>query len=721
MKQKQGTALSVFLLILCVFFWLQSRVFSNEQVSKPFQYSGYSSPQWEGFTRTAAYVPMPDGVKIAVDAFLPSGFKGEGKAPTKFPVIMQYTPYHRSMFDPKGGQFLLSPVQKLYLSLGYAYVGVDMRGTGGSFGWKMIMDPIIREDGKRIIDWIASQPWSDGNVGMEGGSYVGWSQLACASQSPEALKCIVPNEAGFDGFMMFPGGIYSYAFLQYWSGMMYYINRNAVPTFWVPIAPVPPVIDEDGDGELVDEIPVDKNGQWSFSDDYAWPVDPDNPPEYSDGAARKDHFYFNAVMEHVAHPDGAPGTFDADSLVGKIMFWDAKFPRGGLIESDLNFSFLPDIMKSKIPVYNVGGWFDPFVRNTFELYSTMKGTNPSRIMIRPVYHQGISAPFAELLGIEDWNPADPFMYQQLATESLRWYDRWLKGIENGVDKEQPVLIYVMNGGGWRQEDDWPLQRQSLTKFYFDKGKKLIREDIRKVRKKGKDKYKADFSHNSGWGPDEDMNWLAKVNALSGKPAPASLVFYHNRQQMFIPAETPPMRTEKDKQCLTYTTAPLEEDTEVTGHPVLQVWVSSTADYGDFFFYLEDVDESGEAVLVTEYGHRAGFKKLVDNNEMIPNNPGIDILPDLPWHGFKKSDYTDRVFADKAIVKIVRDLYPTSWVFKKGHRIRVSIACADWPTFRLHPKLSPANNPDDKNNIIPKITVHRDKDHPSHIELPIISR
>jgi len=721
MMRKFGSAVFVILLIAFSFFWLETGLFSDDQVSKPFQYSGYSSPQWESFTRTAAYVTMPDGVKIAVDAFLPSGFKGDGKAPTKFPVIMQYTPYHRSMFDPKSGQFILSPIQRLYISLGYAYVGADMRGTGGSFGWKMMQDPIIREDGKRIIDWIASQPWSDGNVGMEGGSYVGWSQLACASHKPEALKCIIPNEAGFDGFMMFPGGIYSYAFLQYWSGMMYYINRNAVPTFWRPIPPVPPVIDEDGDGELVDEIPVDKNGQWSFSDDYPWPVDSDNSPEYPDGVARKDHFYFNAVMEHVAHPDGAPGTYDADSLITKLVFWDTKLPRDGLIESDLNFSFLPDIMESQIPIYNVGGWFDPFVRNTFELYSTMKKTNPSRIMIRPLYHQGISAPFAKLLGIEGWNANDPFMYQQLATESLRWYDRWLKGIDNGIDKEPPVLIYVMNGEGWRQEDEWPLSRQAVTKFYFDKGKKLVREEIRKIRKRGKDKYKADFTHNSGWGPDEDMTWLAKVNELSGKPPPTSLVFYHNRQQMFTPAETPPIRTEKDKQCLAYTTAPLEADMEVTGHPILHVWASSTADYGDFFFYLEDVDESGEAVLVTEYGHRAGFNKLVDNDEMIPKNPGVDILPELPWHGFKKSDYTDRIFADKKIVKIIRDLYPTSWVFKKGHKIRVSIACADWPTFRLHPKLSPANNPNDKDNIIPKITVYRNKEHPSYIELPIIPK
>ena len=189
--------------------------------------------------------------------------------------------------------------------------------------------------------------------------------------------------------------------------------------------------------------------------------------------------------------------------------------------------------------------------------------------------------------------------------------------------------------------------------------------------------------------------------------------------MFGVAETLPYRTEMDKQSLTYTTEPLSEDTEVTGHPIVHVWASSTADYGDFFFYLEDVDENGESVLVTDYYHRAGFATLVDNDEMIPNNPGIDVLPDLPWHGYREADYTDRVFADGAIVEVVTDLHPTSWVFKAGHRIRLSIATADWPVFELHPKLSPSNRPDGSDNIVPTIAIHRGGERASYIELPVI--
>ena len=96
-------------------------------------------------------------------------------------------------------------------------------------------------------------------------------------------------------------------------------------------------------------------------------------------------------------------------------------------------------------------------------------------------------------------------------------------------------------------------------------------------------------------------------------------------------------------------------------------------------------------------------------------------PDLPWHGYKESDYVANIFSDDNIVELVSDFHPTSWVFKKGHSIRVSIACADWPTFTLHPKLGPSNDPDDPDNILPVITVYWDEAHPSHIELPIIPR
>ncbi|MBN1221678.1 MAG: CocE/NonD family hydrolase [Candidatus Aminicenantes bacterium] len=691
----------------------------TEKISRPFEYSGYSKPRWEGSKHISEYVTMRDGTKIAVDVFLPKTYTGKGHAPEKFPGVFQYTPYHRTLMDMETGNIITPyPHHALFLSHGYAVAIADMRGTGASFGWMIVMDPIVCDDGKEIIVWMAAQPWCDGKVGMEGGSYVGWSQIACASRKPEALKCIAPMVAGLDGFMMKPGGIYSYAFMQFWSAFTNLLNRNMMVKDFRSIPPTPPVIDEDGDGNLVDEIPMDANGNGAFFDDYAWPVNPDNPPQYSDGLSRENHFYFNATMEHVAHPDGAPGDYDPDIIWSDRGFRDDKRPGDGLTVADINLALIPSVMQSEIPVYNIGGWFDPFIRNTFELYGTMKRTNPSKIVARPCYHQGISPAFAELIGF-DAALGDPReLMMALGREELRWFDCWLKGIDNGIDKEPPVVIYVMNGEGYRFENEWPLARQVLTKFYITGDNALAKAQ---PPTDGKDEYTADFTHNSGWGPEADTAWIAAVNDMVGKPHPTAQLFPRNRQQMMGVAETPPYRTEKDLQCLTYTTPPLEADVEVTGHPIVHVWVSSSADYGDVFFYLVDVDANGESVLVTERGHRAEFTTLQDNDRMIPDNPGIDVLPDLPWHGYDRADYEDKVFAGGKIVKIVTDLYPTSWVFKKGHRMRVSIACADWPTFKLHPKLSPSNSPDAPDNIVPTVTIYRNKDYVSYIELPIIPK
>ena len=95
------------------------------------------------------------------------------------------------------------------IALGYAYASVDMRGTGASFGSQMPLMPKLGADGAEIVNWISSQKWSDGNVGMRGQSFLGWSQFATASHGPEALKCIAPALIIFDTYSegMRPGGI----------------------------------------------------------------------------------------------------------------------------------------------------------------------------------------------------------------------------------------------------------------------------------------------------------------------------------------------------------------------------------------------------------------------------------------------------------------------------------------------------------------------------------
>jgi predicted acyl esterase len=643
----------------------------------PLVYSGLGFPKYKGVKTFSEYIPMSDGEKLAADIYLPT----DGPERSAFPVILDYTPYRRAKIDPGSGEIFDktgSRGARFFLSYGYARVCVDIRGTGASTGWLMDFMPQIGRDGKELVDWIAEQPWCDGNVGMYGGSYIGWSQTAVASQepAPAALKCIVPTVIPLDGYsgQNRPGGIYLGSQVDQWSVRMYRAVRN----YYLPDKrefPTKPVVDEDGDGDLADEIPVDVNGNGTFLDDGF-------PPKYRDGAQRE-HIYYKATLAH------HEGNHDVALWAPGLTFIDAKSPLGlSYYELGAN-AHVRGLMKSGIPVCNIGGWFDRFARGTFELYCTLRSTNPTKLLIFPGYH-GSGGPFWEVFGDNEQKGMQTILF-----EHLRYFDRYLKGIQNGVDTEPPIKIYVMHGGGWRQEREWPLERQVMTRYYFSQGNQLVTQRAGG----GSDTYTADFTHNSRYGTNQCSRWYGP-----GGKGPDQV----------------PTRTEKDKQCLVYTSEPLAENTEVTGHPIVRFWVSSTADYGDFFVYLEDVDEKGEAVLVTETQLRAGFADLYDNDRSIAGGKyKIDVLPDLPWHGYEKSQYRDGILADNAVVELVIDFLPTSWVFRKGHRIRVSIACADYPTFQLHPELSPANDPEHPDNIVPTITVYRDATHPSHVDLPVI--
>jgi predicted acyl esterase len=644
-------------------------------VSRPFEYRGYTEAEFAGFEKSSEYVVMEDGTKIAVDVFLPS----DGPTGGPFPTVFQYTPYGRAVVkvDGDGEEVLdrVSPDAKLYgstsdivrnfLAHGYAYAIADMRGTGASSGWNFDFMPEFAQDGFELVDWIDAQPWSDGNVGMFGGSYLGFSQLATASKQPEALKAIFPEVVPLDGYTgeIRPGGIFLWTYSQE-SGQVDSDDERYLAA---------PVVDEDGDGQLSDEIPIDLNGNGEFHDDYAFPDDPTDVPRYADGQERE-HVYFLATSQHDQGP--------SYSEIGPALeFIDFSYPFGP-------GAFLAGIRDSGIPVYNHGSWMDPFIRGTTEWYATLKDTNPSKMVIDPGYHEGPS-PYWEYLGEDETE-----MLARYGTEMLRYFDRYLKGIRNGIDTEPPISIYTMNGEGWRSLDEWPLAEETKVNYFLDAEGSLTSSQ----GAPGADDYEVNFTH--------DARWPAASGAMV------------TRWIMESP-KVVPSRTDLDEKVLSYTTRPLDGDTEVTGHPVINLWVSSTEPNGDFFVYLEDVDESGEAVLVTEGLLRAGFHELHDNDTMPGPESQIDIEPELPWHGFEQGQYDPQVLANGKVVELAFDLLPTSWVFREGHSIRISIAGADHPTFAILPELSPSNDPKAADNKRPVVTVHRSAAYPSRITLPVI--
>ena len=455
----------------------------DAKVSEPFRYEGYSTADYKSHTSMSMYVPMPDGEKLAVDVFIPTGGPGTGP----FPVILMYTPYCRSTIDPKTGEIGdlgQSQRGRFFLPHGYALVAADMRGTGASTGWLQDFMPQLADDGKVLVDWIADQKWCDGNVGMMGDSYLGWSQLAIASRQPESLKCIAPGVIPLDGYTgeVAPGGVFLAGFFKMFSAYMDLILHNR----YLPqhgIRPTKPAADEDGDGEWADEIPVDQDGSGDFLDDGS-------PPKYRDGIERE-HLYFKATLAH------HKGNHNYMEWASKIRFSDQKNPLGYTMYDMSPSGFVPGTMDSGIPVLNVGGWFDGFTRGTTELFSTMRVTNPSKMLMPPSYHDFNTGPFWSHFGFDPSN-----VLQMSLTEHLRFFDRYLKGIENGYDKEPPILMYVMNGNGWRFEHEWPLAREVKVTYFMNLDHRLTRKRCMD----GTDRYKADFTHNSSYGSNDGNRW-----------------------------------------------------------------------------------------------------------------------------------------------------------------------------------------------------------------------
>jgi putative CocE/NonD family hydrolase len=351
----------------------------------------------------------------------------------------------------------------------------------------------------------------------------------------------------------------------------------------------------------------------------------------------------------------------------KFPFHDSTTPGGmKLYEGAANlYPLLDRINKSGTPVYMTAGWYDLFsgAHDMFLWYANL--TVSKRLLVRPLDHSEVEKNQFDL---------------DYGAEAHRWFDYWLKGIDNGIMNEPSIHYYVMGAlktDSWRTSNQWPLANQKLTRFYLGEGKTgsvastndgFLRPEP-SGHKDSADVYTVDYSTTSG----KYSRWYA-VN---------------------WPRNYPNMQA-NDQKALTYTTPPLESDMEVTGHSVVHLWFVTDASELDFFVYLEEVD-GGKSTYLTEGTLRASHRAL---SKAPCNNLG------LPYHSHNKSDLLPIPAGEP--VELVFNLLPTSYRFHKGNRIRITVAFADADNFET-PVINPA----------PKLRLLRDKDHPSFVQLPVV--
>ena len=185
-------------------------------LSQPGIYQGYSLPLYQESTSTSQYITMRDGTKLAALILRPAQ---DGKpVSTPLPVIWTHARYHREGILHWQGPGDERPYLETVLQYGYVIVSVDIRGTGASFGtFQDLFTPEDTSDAYDITEWLAVQPWSDGNIGMYGRSYMGITQFMAASAAPPHLKAIFPEMAEFDRYtFVSPGGVFHNDFFRQW-------------------------------------------------------------------------------------------------------------------------------------------------------------------------------------------------------------------------------------------------------------------------------------------------------------------------------------------------------------------------------------------------------------------------------------------------------------------------------------------------------------------------
>ena len=567
-------------------------------------------------------VPMRDNTILYADIYRPDG-------PGPFPVILQRTPYDKTLplsmtqLDPlKGARH------------GYAVVIQDTRGRYTSEGeFNCFKDDI--NDGYDTVEWAAVQPWSSGKVGMYGASYVGATQWLAALSGPPHLAAIFPNvtASNYHEGWTYQGGAFELGFNVSWTlGSLTLANfQNLSSSKNVP---------QDKREKLIQAIDsMESSFRFLPLKEF---------PHLKDGLAT--YFY-----DWLAHPD-------YDDYWKQLSVEDNHHRIG-------------------VPAYNIGGWHDIFLGGTIRNYLGMRergATEDARrgqkLLIGPWQH---SSRGTSLVGSQYFGLAADSQSIDLDGTHFRWFDYWLKGIDNGILDEPPVRIFVMGDNVWRDEQEWPLARAQSVNYY--------------LHSQGKANSSNGNGTLSNQPPGVEPPDVFLYNPADPVPSRGGALCcnpYFMSNGAFDQSEI-----EAREDVLVYSTPPLERAVEVTGPITVTLWATTSASDTDFTAKLVDVCEHGCAINLTDGIIRARYRDSSTAPALV--DPG-------------------RVY------RYTIDLWATSNVFKRGHRIRVEVSSSNFPRFDRNTNTGNLVSQDAEFKPAMQTILH-DSEHLSHVALPIVPR
>jgi len=567
-------------------------------------------------TEKNVMVSMRDGVKLATDVY-----RLEGAAPT--PVLIARTPYNKDgMADSSDVFDILRAVQA-----GYTVVTQDVRGRYASQG---IFNPHRQEteDGVDMFAWTAVQPWSNGVVGTFGGSYLGATQWLPAREQPPALRAMVPSVTFSD----------SYEGCSYQGGAKVLHDLRWVVANIVPAEMKRRAVR--GETLLDSDSPLDVESALTELPLATHPY----IREYAG-------FYRDWLAHHTADN-----------------YWLASSPCAGYEQIE-------------VPALNISGWYDIFLWSTFQNYmgmqqrgSTEKARKNQRLIIGPWTHMNFSSSFPE----REFGWGGSAAAIDLPGIQLRWFDRWLKDRENGIDIGPPVLLFVMGIDAWRREANWPLPDTQYRPYYLHSNGG------------------ANTRHGDGAlstkPPGDEHADVYRYNPLRPVPTIGGQVILPGGNAM---GPRDQREVELRDDVLVYSTPVLERQVEVTGPIELRLFVSSSALDTDFTGKLVDVYPDGRAMILTEGILRARYRNSFTELELMESGK---------------------------IYELWLNLWATANVFLPGHRIRLEVSSSNFPRFDRNSNTGGVIASETAEQYQPAINrIFHDTANPSHLILPLIER
>ena len=514
------------------------------------------------------------------------------------------------------------------------------------------------KDGSDTAAWIGAQPWSDGGIGTMGSSYGGATQHALAIGNAPFVKAMVPRNAMSD-FGRY-GVRHNGAFELRWFNWVLTMGNAAPGTANAPAAAARAAADPAAAAALLD--------LGSHVRDYvtSLPLRPGTTP------LKFAPDYEAWLIEAMSH-----GDYDS--------FW-----------KDSGSSVVDHLAEYKdVPEYHTTGWYDSWGASVANLnFAELRKAKKSlqRLIVGPWIHSAENISYAG----EAQFTLDAAL--DLPAFHLRWFDHFLKGVDNGVDREPPVRIYVMGGGDahktpegrlfvgghWRDEQEWPLERAVATPYYLHSNGVLSGD-------------------KPAEGPPTTYLFDPRnpVPTLGGNVSSQGTLMFQGaadqrcRTGFWLCSDTKPLSARND--VLVFQTAPLAADLEVTGRLMVKLWAASNGPDTDFTAKLIDV---------------------YPPNKDYPGGVDLNIADSIVRARYRKGPGKAEFLKPGQAEEFTIEMYPTSLVFQRGHRIRVDISSSNFPRFDVNPNTGEPLN-DNRRWRTAENSVYYGGGRASQIVLPVI--